>query len=128
MRTEAAAGRLVHTLQQGDVRVAGLGAAIARLAQPGIGARLSLTVMVGTLAVGLSAGLLAQWGMGAAAAVSLLVGAGVDPRNISAVGFGEHHPVQPNDSDAGRAANRRTEIVLAPRLETLSPASRPVER
>ena len=77
MRTEAAAGRLVHTLQQGDVRVAGLGAAIARLAQPGIGARLSLTVMAGTLAVGLSAGLLAQWGMGAAAAISLLVGAGV---------------------------------------------------
>ena len=77
MRTEAAAGRLVHTLQQGDVRVAGLGAAIARLAQPGIGARLSLTVMAGTLAVGLSAGLLAQWGLGAAAAVSLLVGAGV---------------------------------------------------
>ena len=77
MRAEAAAGRLVHTLHQGDVRVAGLGAAIARLAQPGIGARLSLTAMAGTLAVGLSAGLLAQWGLGAAAAVSLLVGAGV---------------------------------------------------
>lgn len=64
----------------------------------------------------------------ASTVVSLLVSAGVDPRNISAVGFGEHHPVQANDTDAGRAANRRTEIVLAPRLEALSPASRPVER
>ena len=28
----------------------------------------------------------------------------------------EFHPLAPNDGDAGRAANRRTEIVLAPRL------------
>jgi aerotaxis receptor len=77
MRAEAAAGQLAHTLHRGDVRVAGLGAAIGRLLQPGIGARLTLTTMAGTLAVGLSAGLLAQWGMGAAAAISLLVGAGV---------------------------------------------------
>lgn len=66
----------------------------------------------------------------ASTVVSLLVGAGVDPKNISAVGFGEQDPVQPNDTEAGRAANRRTEIVLAPRLETQVPAgpvSRPVD-
>jgi aerotaxis receptor len=77
MRAEAASGHLAHTLHRGDVLVAGLGAAIGRLLQPGLGARLTLTAMAGTLVVGLSAGLLAQWGLGAAAAVSLLVGAGV---------------------------------------------------
>jgi len=75
MREEAAAGRLVRTLHQGDVRVAGPGAAIGRLLRPGIGARLSATAMAGTLAVGLSAGYLAQWGVWVAAGASLLVGA-----------------------------------------------------
>jgi len=58
----------------------------------------------------------------ASTVVSLLVSKGVDPKNIAAVGFGEQHPVQPNDSEAGRAANRRTEIVLAPRLESAGAA------
>ncbi len=60
----------------------------------------------------------------ASTVTSLLVQSGVDPKNVSVVGFGEHHPVQPNDSEQGRAANRRTEIVLAPRLTPLAPASR----
>ncbi len=77
MRDEAAAGRLVHSLHQGDLHVAGLGARMARLGKPSLGLRLGATAMAGTLAVGLSAGLLAQWGIWAAAAVSLLVGAGV---------------------------------------------------
>ena len=58
----------------------------------------------------------------ASTVVSLLVAHGVDPRNIAAVGFGEQRPVQPNDSEAGRAANRRTEIVLVPRLESAGSA------
>ncbi len=77
MRDEAAAGRLVHTLRQGDVHQAGPAALLARLTRPSLGVRLSATAMAGTLAVGLSAGLLAQWGIWAAALASLLVGAGV---------------------------------------------------
>ncbi|MFH1465264.1 MAG: OmpA family protein [Pseudomonadota bacterium] len=53
----------------------------------------------------------------ASTVVALLVANGVDPGNVQAVGYGEHHPLQPNDSAEGRAANRRTEIVLAPRLQ-----------
>jgi aerotaxis receptor len=77
MRDEAAAGRLLHTLHHADLRQAGLGALLARLSRPGLGARLSATAMAGTLAVGLSAGLLAQWGIWAAAGAGLVVGAGV---------------------------------------------------
>lgn len=56
----------------------------------------------------------------ASAVVSLLVGAGVDPDNIAAVGYGDRRPVASNDTDEGRAANRRTEIVLVPRLDRLT--------
>ncbi len=80
MREEAAAGRLVHTLHRGDLRITGLGAAIGRLLRPGIGARLSATAMLGTLAVGVSAVALAPWGLSAQVAASLLVGAGVAAR------------------------------------------------
>ena len=55
----------------------------------------------------------------ASTVVSLLVGGGVDGGNLQAVGYGEHHPLVANDSPEGRAANRRTEIVLAPRLGQL---------
>jgi chemotaxis protein MotB len=55
----------------------------------------------------------------ASTVVALLVGAGVDGGNIQAVGYGEHHPLQSNETPEGRAANRRTEIVLAPRLGQL---------
>jgi len=61
-----------------------------------------------------------NWGLSALRAstvVTLLTDAGVDPLNIAAVGFGEHRPVASNDDTDGRAANRRTEIVLVPRLE-----------
>lgn len=49
--------------------------------------------------------------------VGLLIDGGVSPTNIAAVGYGEHHPTVPNDTKEGRATNRRTEIVLAPRLK-----------
>jgi len=39
---------------------------------------------------------------------------GVDPRRLSAVSRGEYDPVAPNDSEAGRAKNRRIEITLKP--------------
>jgi chemotaxis protein MotB len=37
---------------------------------------------------------------------------GVDPNLLSAKGFGETHPVAPNNTPQGRAQNRRIEIVL----------------
>ncbi len=42
-----------------------------------------------------------------------------DPTRITACGRGQFHPVKPNDTDAGRAANRRTEIILSPDLKEL---------
>ncbi len=39
---------------------------------------------------------------------------GLDPSRLAATGFGEHHPVGPNDTPEGRAQNRRIEIVLVP--------------
>ena len=55
----------------------------------------------------------------ASTVVSLLVGGGVDPLNIAAVGYGEHHPLASNADAEGKAQNRRTEIVLVPRLAAL---------
>ncbi len=43
---------------------------------------------------------------------------GVDPQTLVASGYGEFQPVSPNDSAAGKAKNRRVEIVItrAPRI------------
>lgn len=38
----------------------------------------------------------------------------VDPRRLSAVGYGEFRPVATNETDAGRQQNRRVEIVILP--------------
>jgi chemotaxis protein MotB len=38
---------------------------------------------------------------------------GVDPSGLSAAGYGQYHPLVPNDSPTSRAQNRRIEIVLA---------------
>ncbi len=39
---------------------------------------------------------------------------GIDPTRLVATGYGQHHPVAPNDTPEGRAENRRIEIVLVP--------------
>lgn len=39
---------------------------------------------------------------------------GIDPRILSATGFGEHQPIASNDTEEGRHKNRRIEIVLLP--------------
>lgn len=44
---------------------------------------------------------------------------GVNPLQIVPSGRGEYMPVNNNDTAAGRARNRRTEIIMAPRLEKL---------
>jgi chemotaxis protein MotB len=43
----------------------------------------------------------------------------VDAHTIVASGRGEFYPVKSNDTDAGRATNRRTEIILSPNLGEL---------
>jgi len=42
---------------------------------------------------------------------------GLDPAHITAAGRGEYVPVSPNDTEEGRAANRRTRIVILPQLD-----------
>lgn len=37
---------------------------------------------------------------------------GIDPRRLAAAGYGEHHPVDTNATPAGRARNRRVDIVV----------------
>lgn len=44
---------------------------------------------------------------------------GLDPHRITASGRGENEPLQPGDAPEARAQNRRTEIILTPKLEEL---------
>ncbi len=48
----------------------------------------------------------------AAAVVQRLIGAGVAPRRTSLSGYAAEHPVSSNETSAGRARNRRVEIIL----------------
>ena len=48
----------------------------------------------------------------ASSVVRLLVQSGVPPALISVEGFSQYHPVASNDTEAGRALNRRVEIVF----------------
>jgi chemotaxis protein MotB len=42
---------------------------------------------------------------------------GVDPKRLTAGGRGEYNPVASNDTDDGRHLNRRTEIIITPKLD-----------
>lgn len=42
---------------------------------------------------------------------------GVDPKRLTAGGRGEYNPIASNDSDAGRTRNRRTQIIITPKLD-----------
>ena len=46
------------------------------------------------------------------AVVQRLIGAGVAPRRTSLGGYAAEHPVGSNETSAGRARNRRVEIIL----------------
>lgn len=39
---------------------------------------------------------------------------GIEPRHLSAIGYGEYQPVAPNNTEDGKHRNRRIEIVLLP--------------
>jgi OOP family OmpA-OmpF porin len=50
----------------------------------------------------------------AVAVVDWLANAGVARERMNAAGYGPDHPVAPNDSDDGRAQNRRIDFVILP--------------
>lgn len=59
-----------------------------------------------------------NWELSAARAVNVarfLQERGITPLNLNAVAYGEFKPVADNDSETGRARNRRIEIILAER-------------
>jgi chemotaxis protein MotB len=51
--------------------------------------------------------------------VKLLITQGEDPHALSAAGYGEFDPIAGNDSQDGRAKNRRIELTLQPNLDEL---------
>jgi chemotaxis protein MotB len=56
-----------------------------------------------------------NWELSSARAASVVhrfARAGISPSRLSVIGFGEFRPAQPNDSAAGRNANRRVIIVI----------------
>lgn len=61
-----------------------------------------------------------NWELSTARAVEvvrLLESEGLDPKRLSAAGYGQHRPAAANDEPGGRAKNRRIEIALVPDLE-----------
>lgn len=42
---------------------------------------------------------------------------GVDPKRLTAGGRGEYNPLQPNDTELGKQRNRRTQIIITPKLD-----------
>src|SRR5437016_896714 len=49
----------------------------------------------------------------------------ISPQRLSAVGYGEYHPIAPNNTSEGRASNRRVDVVvLGPAAEKQEPELR----
>ena len=42
---------------------------------------------------------------------------GVDPKRLTAGGRGEYNPLSDNSTDLGRQRNRRTQIIITPKLD-----------
>lgn len=61
-----------------------------------------------------------NWELSTARALSVLHylvdDEGINPERVSAIGYGEYHPVASNSSDEGRHLNRRVEIVIIPKV------------
>jgi chemotaxis protein MotB len=63
-----------------------------------------------------------NWDLSVRRAVSVvkqLTASGLDARRVVASGRGENMPIAPNSTQMGKAQNRRTEIILSPKLEAL---------
>jgi len=66
-----------------------------------------------------------NWDLSATRAISVVkrfVAEGIDPTLLVGAGFGEYHPVQPNNTAEGRSANRRVSIVVVSPLQGDDPA------
>jgi len=69
-----------------------------------------------------------NWELSTARAVDVtrfLVEQGMNPKQLSAVGYGEFDPVVQNDSDEHKRQNRRIEIALQPNISDLPPIEEP---
>ena len=42
---------------------------------------------------------------------------GVDPKRLTAGGRGEYNPVTTNSTEVGKQRNRRTQIIITPKLD-----------
>lgn len=60
-----------------------------------------------------------NWELSTARATSvlhyLIDNCGVDPRRLSAIGYGEFRPIDSNETKSGRGRNRRVEIIILPK-------------
>lgn len=68
-----------------------------------------------------------NWDLSATRAISVVkrfVAAGIDPALLVGAGFGEYHPIAPNSTAEGMAANRRVSIVVVSPVEGDRPAGR----
>ena len=60
-----------------------------------------------------------NWELSAARAASVvhqLARDGIEPGRMAAIAYGEHHPIQPNESEDGRYRNRRVTLKLQSRV------------
>jgi chemotaxis protein MotB len=65
-----------------------------------------------------------NWDLSTARAVEVtnfMIGAGMEPKRLSAAGYADQSPVAPNDTSENMAKNRRIEITLVPNLDDLPP-------
>ncbi len=64
-----------------------------------------------------------NWDLSAARALYIVriltEGNGIDPKRITAAGRSQFMPIASNETPEGRAKNRRTEIILSPKLDEL---------
>jgi chemotaxis protein MotB len=62
-----------------------------------------------------------NWELSSARALSVLHyfvdNSQVNPKRLSAIGYGEYHPIAPNATKNGRQMNRRVEVIIIPEIE-----------
>jgi chemotaxis protein MotB len=67
-----------------------------------------------------------NWELSAARAASVVhqfTRQGIDPLRLEIVGFGEFHPLQPNDTSEGRNANRRVVVLVLEEVSAGTPVT-----
>jgi chemotaxis protein MotB len=70
-----------------------------------------------------------NWDLSAARAIAVvkrLADDGIDPTSLVGAGYGEYHPVAPNDTPSGMAMNRRVSIVVVAPLDNRPIAATPL--